>query len=247
MGQFNHNEADNYGNGNSGSFFSLKNDGDIARVRFMYNDINDVIGYAVHEVEVDGKKRYVNCLRSYNEPVDNCPLCAAKNKVIAKIFIPLYDLDDEEIKIWDRGKTYLAKLSSLSARYNPLVSMPFEIERHGKKGDTNTTYEIFPLERDEITLEDLPEVPSALGTIILDKTYEDLDYYLINGVFPKTDDEEEEPVRRPQAGRASTQPGRTAPATSRPGTEAPARRGSTPAGNSNTTGLRRRDNGSNKF
>ena len=41
------------------SFFTLKDDGDVARVRFMYNSMEDVIGYAVHEVEVDGKKRYL--------------------------------------------------------------------------------------------------------------------------------------------------------------------------------------------
>lgn len=250
MGQFNHNEADNYGNGNNGSFFSLKNDMDVAHVRFMYNNIEDVIGYAVHEIEVDGKKRYVNCLRSYNEPVDNCPLCAAKLGVKAKIFIPLYDIDDNEIKIWDRGKSYLAKLSSLTARYNPLVSMPFEIERRGKKGDTNTTYETYPMERDDITLEDLPEIPQVLGTIILDKTYEELDIYLTEGAFPKTvEDEVEEAPRSRQ-----TAPSRTPQATSRPapasqrvGNEAPGRRAITPASNSNTTGLRRRDTGTNKF
>lgn len=133
MAKFSVNDAENYGGNGGGNFFSLKNDKDVATVRFMYNTIEDVEGYAVHEVEVDGKKRYVNCLRSYNEPVDKCPLCTARYKVLAKLFVMLYDVDAEEVKVWDRGKTFFSKLSSLCARYNPLVSTPFEIERNGKK------------------------------------------------------------------------------------------------------------------
>lgn len=183
MARFNVNEADNYGGNGQSSFFALKNDKDTATVRFMYNTIEDVEGYAVHEIEVDGKKRYVNCLRSYNEPVDACPLCAARYRVLAKLFVTLYDEDTQEIKVWDRGKTFFSKLASLCSRYNPLVSTPFEIERNGKKGDTNTTYETYALESDGTTLEDLPEVPELLGTLILDKTYEELEYFLENGEF----------------------------------------------------------------
>ena len=145
MARFNAHEVDNYGGQGGGGFFSLKNDKDVATVRFMYNTIDDVEGFAVHEIEVDGRKRYVNCLREYNQPVDDCPLCAAKQRVLAKVFVPVYDEETQEIKIWDRGKTFFSKISSLCARYNPLVSTPFEIERNGKKGDTNTTYETYLL------------------------------------------------------------------------------------------------------
>lgn len=183
MPRFNVKEVDNYGSQGGGGFFSLKNDKDVATVRFMYNTIDDVEGFAVHEIEVDGKKRYVNCLREYNQPIDDCPLCAANSRVIAKIFVKLYDVESGEVKIWDRGKTFFSKLSSLCARYNPLVSTPFEIERNGKKGDTNTTYETYALNTDDITLEDLPEAPPILGTLVLDKTYEELEFYLDNGYF----------------------------------------------------------------
>lgn len=199
MAKFTADQADNYGGQGSGAFFGLKDDKDTAVVRFMYNSMEDVEGYSVHEVEVGGKKRYVNCPRSYNDPMDMCPLCAAKYKVIAKIFVPLFDVDANEIKVWDRGKTFLSKLSSLCARYNPLVATPFEIERNGKKGDTNTTYETFALEKDETTFEDLPEIPELLGTLILDKSAEDMEYFLDNGDFPKDDDEKEAaPARNPE-------------------------------------------------
>ena len=201
MAKFSVNDVENYGGNGGGNFFSLKNDKDVATVRFMYNTIEDVEGYAVHEVEVDGKKRYVNCLRSYNEPVDKCPLCAARYKVLAKLFVMLYDVDAEEVKVWDRGKTFFSKLSSLCARYNPLVSTPFEIERNGKKGDTKTTYETYALDTDETKLEDLPEIPELLGTLILDKTAEELNYFLDNGVFPGSNEheQEEQPARRRSA------------------------------------------------
>lgn len=191
MGRFGANEVDNYGGNGGSSFFTLKNDKDTARVRFMYNGMEDVVGYAVHEVEVDGKRRYVNCLREYNEPKSKCPLCASNNFQRAKLYVPLYDIDENEVKIWERGKNFFSKISSVCARYasgnTPLVSHTFDIERNGKKGDTQTTYEIYETGCDETTLEDLPEVPDVLGSIILDKSADDLDFYLSEGYFPNND------------------------------------------------------------
>ena len=191
MGRFGANEVDNYGGSGGSSFFTLKDDGDIARVRFMYNSMEDVVGYAVHEVEIDGKKRYVNCLRSYNEPKSKCPFCNANEFQRAKLYIPVYDIDEDEVKIWERGKNFFAKMSALCARYSnattPLVAHTFDVERHGKKGDTGTTYEIYETGSDDTRLEDLPEVPEIFGTIILDKSAEDMEYYLDYESFPNHD------------------------------------------------------------
>ena len=191
MARFMANEADNYGGNGGSSFFSLKDDGDLARVRFMYNNMEDVVGYAVHEVEIDGKKRYVNCLRAYNEPKSNCPFCADNQFQRAKLYIPVYDIDEDEVKIWERGKNFFAKMSALCARYSnantPLVAHTFDVERHGKKGDTGTVYEIYETGADDTRLEDLPEIPEILGTIILNKTADDMEYYLDNDCFPNND------------------------------------------------------------
>lgn len=232
MARFNANEADNYGGQGNGSFFGLKNDKDTAMVRFMYNGMEDVEGFSVHEVEIDGKKRYVNCLREYNEPVDSCPLCAARYKVIAKLFVALYDVDADEVKVWDRGKTFLSKLSSLCARYNPLVATPFEIERNGKKGDTNTTYETYAMETDDMTLEDLPEVPQVMGTIVLDKSFEDMEYFLDYGDFPQDEEaaEQQAPAGRNPAKDNRRGAGRQAPAANNAGSRrTPASSGQAPA------------------
>lgn len=181
MSRFSFAEADNYGVGKN-SYFTLKDDGDTAKVRFLINDINDIQGVAVHEVQVGDTKMDVECLRAYNEPVANCPLCAAGHKQSAKLYVPLYNESAKESQIWTRGKTFFSKLSSLCSHFSPLVSTPFEIERVGKKGDTNTTYETYPMQADNSRIEDFPEI-DAEGTCFQVKTYEDMEKFLQTGSF----------------------------------------------------------------
>jgi len=194
MARFNTETADKYGGQGGAGYFSLKNDKDVARVRFMYNSIDDVEGYAVHQVEIDGKKRWVNCLREYNQPIDTCPFCREKKFTSAKLFIPLYNIDEGRVQVWERGKKFISKISSVCARYPNVVSHVFEIERNGKPHETTTTYEIYEVDRDDTTLEDLPEASSPLGTIVLDKSADDMEFFLDNGYFPP--DGDEAPVRR---------------------------------------------------
>ena len=87
----------------------------------------------------------------------------------------------------------------------------FEIERHGKPRDTNTTYEAFPIGKpDDTTLADLPEAPAVVGGIILNKSFEELEEYVRTGYFPENGvalrgerpaESEEPPRRRTPAGR----------------------------------------------
>lgn len=193
MGSFRADEVDNYGGQGGTGYFSLKNDKDIARVRFLYERPEDLEGYAVHEVKIDGKKRYVNCLRSYKDPVDACPFCRDHHYQVAKLFIPLYNIDEDRIQIWERGKNFFAKMSSMMSRYPNFVSHVFEVERNGKPHDTGTTYEMYEISKDDTTLEDF-DTPNILGGVVLDKSFEEMDYYLANDEFPG--DGEEEPVRR---------------------------------------------------
>ena len=194
MARFNTETADKYGGQGGAGYFSLKNDKDVAQVRFMYDSIDDVEGYAVHEVTIDDKKRYVNCLREYNEPKDKCPFCAANKFTTAKLFIPIYNIDLDRVQVWERGKKFISKISSICARYPNVVSHKFEIERNGQKGDTSTTYEIYEIGKDDTTLQDLPEPNPILGTLVLDKSADDMEFYLDNGYFPP--DDEDRPVRR---------------------------------------------------
>ena len=210
MARFNANDAEKYGNGGGAGYFSLKNDKDTAQVRFLYHGIDDVVGYSVHAVEIDGRTRYVNCPRNYNDPVDTCPLCKDHKFTTAKMFIPLYNIDEDKVQLWERGKRFFSQISSLCGRYagrNPLCAQVFEIERNGAKGDTNTTYQIYAVGGpDDTQLEDLPEAPDVLGTMILDKSFEELENFVQTGSF----DNEEQPVRR-----RSAEPTRRTPATGR--------------------------------
>lgn len=204
--RFTADNADKYGGQGGAGYFSLKNDKDTAKVRFMYNGIDDVEGYAVHTVEIDDKKRYVNCLREYDQPTASCPFCKAKSPTMAKLFIPIYNLDENRTQYWERGKKFISKISSICARYPNVVSHVFEIERNGKKGDQTTTYEIYEVDKDETTLEDLPEISDPLGTVVLDKSADDMEFFLNNGYFPpdgddapvrrRNDNEDDAPVRR---------------------------------------------------
>ena len=204
--RFSFNDAENYGQQNAGSFFTLKEDKESARVRFLYNTIDDVEGYVVHEVEVgqDNKKRYVGCLRSYNESPDKCPLCAAGYKQIPKLYIKLFNEDTQEPQIWERGKAYFQRLAGLASRYNPLCNEIVEVERNGKKGDLQTKYEFYPIENSDFDIESV-ECTEPLGTIILDKSAEDMQEYLAHGDFPATEGEQsataqntEQVTRRPE-------------------------------------------------
>lgn len=184
MARFKADQVDNYKVSGGGSFFSLQNDKDYAKVRLMYNDMNDVELFSVHEVEVNGQTYWVNCLREYDEPIDKCPLCAAGNKIQVKMWVPLYLTETQEVKIWERGRTFVSKLESASRRFSPLASCTFEIERNGKKGDQNTTYELIYIDKDETKLEDLPPLPEIVGTVVKELTAEQLEEFLQTGVLP---------------------------------------------------------------
>lgn len=191
MASFNVSDADKVGVQGGSGFFSLKNDKDVARVKFLFNDINDVKCHSVHQVEIDGKKRYVDCLREYGDPVDACPFCKAQKFVNMKYFIPLYNIDADNTQIWERGRKFGSKLTSICSRYPNIVSHIFEIERNGKAGDTQTTYEIYETGEDGATLDDF-EVQNPMGTIILQKSAEEMETYLNTGSFG----DEGAPVRR---------------------------------------------------
>lgn len=194
MAVFNANEADNYGSQGGSGFFSLRNDKDVAAVRFLYNGIDDVKGMSVHRVAVgtDSKgkpiNRYVDCLRSYSEPIDKCPFCREGYKTEAKLFIPIYNETEKQLQIWDRGKKMFQKISSICSRYPNLVSHKFEIERNGAAGEQTTTYEIYEVGQDDTRLEDFESIPDT-SSLVLEKTAEDMEFYIESKQFPPTGEE----------------------------------------------------------
>lgn len=127
----------------SADFFSLKDDGDIAKVRFAHGDDKDLDVYVVHKVKMAGKDKYIACLSPTNQA---CPLCQAGHRPTVRLFLTLMDTRDNKMKLWDRGKTEIPNILALITRYGRLDGRYYEIQRHGKKGSTDTSYQFFPLD-----------------------------------------------------------------------------------------------------
>lgn len=213
MPRFSYEEADNYGGSafeGKINYFQLKNDGDKAYVHLLGDDMNDFPGYAVHQIIVGQSKagkdirRYVNCLREAGAPVTDCPFCAEGkhnaelSKVWAKLFIPVYLCDSDEVQIWERGKTFFRTLASYCS-HNPNVSeIVTEVERQGAAGDSSTTYALYPTrENDNFKLENVKEdIPEILGDVVLDKTKSEMEYFVKYGKFEDDKSDDAPIVRR---------------------------------------------------
>lgn len=187
-------EQYNSGSGSSSGYFSLKDDKDTARVRFLYEGAEEVEGFTVHRVAVGDRERYVNCLVEEGGSVADCPFCQAKYPKFAKLFIPLYNEDADQLQVWERGQKFYGTISGLCARYPNLVSRTFDIERNGKKGEQTTTYSVYPVgDADGTSVQDVLDdlgieaLPSPLGTIILNKTADEMEQYIERGEFPSND------------------------------------------------------------
>lgn len=214
-------EAGNYAGQGGAGFFQLQDDGDTAEVRFMYETIDDVQLDILHSIDTGKKNKfgnpisqYVDCLRTYKDPVDACPFCREGKTQLARLIIPIYDVDQNKTFIWDRGRKYFKRFTKMSSRYPNLVSQVFEIERDGVRGDQQTEYTFEAVgQPDDTTLEDLPPVPDVRKGYIWEKTKEEMEYFLeqeaagvrpgkdmdLKDMFPPTgddDDEDEAPVRR---------------------------------------------------
>ena len=192
-------------------YFSLKDDGDSCRVRFLYESLDDVEGYCVHRVKDKyGNFKYVNCIRDYNDPLDVCPCCSstedADRKTITKFWIPLYKVDEHEAVLWDRGKAFYKQLATLMVEKGgaPFCGHVFTIERHGKAGDMETSYELIDEGVDETVLDDILEeienIPTPEGSLLMDFDYDTMKKVIETRSFKPTSETdnipEDIPIRR---------------------------------------------------
>lgn len=193
MPRISYDEVDDYGSSGRGSYFQLKNDRDTALVHLLGDDMKDFPGYAVHRVPIGDKYKYVNCLRKTGDPIEDCPFCAEGkrdpelSKVLVKLFIPLYNIDADEIQIWERGKAFFRKLSSYLSHTPHASQAVTEIERVGEKNDTKTDYNLYEkrdMEDDGFDVDNVrDEVENRLSDAVLDKTFDEMEYYLSHGNF----------------------------------------------------------------
>lgn len=205
-------------------FFTLKNDGDEAIVRIMHDSVADFPIFTVHEVNVEGKFRKVNCIRDAHEPVANCPLCKASKPITNRFFIHMLQYkqqDDGSMVptpvIWDRSMAYASKLKGMLDEYGPLSECLFKIKRHGAAGSMDTTYDILfcsPRIYNDAAyprMTDPFKDVKLLGTVILDKDFNDLSAFLATGSFPKAQQVNNSPVASPSAPEYTPKETYTAP------------------------------------
>lgn len=190
-------ETANNSSSNGIDFFMLRNDGDEAIVRIMHDDVAGFNIFAYHEGNVGGKKRKINCIRDPKDSIDNCPLCASGSSVKYCMYINMlqYSQDAEgkmvsKPVVWERSLSYANRLKGLINEYGPLSDCIFKIKRNGAAGSMETTYDIFfqnpRVYPEDIYVKDVEAFKSysALGTIIINKEYNDLMQYRQTGSFP---------------------------------------------------------------
>lgn len=186
MARFKISEAEKFGGQGGAGFFSIKNVGESKRIRFMYNSSDEVEAYAVHEVKVNGKKRAVDCLRNADDSLDVCPFCKNKMYPQVRVYIPVYDVEEDRMKIWERGKSYIPKLRKIfeeNALDKPLLSTVFDVT---KVLDDNqlVKYEVEPSYSGTLTMEDFEvDFSPVYGNLVLVKTEDEMEKYLEAGCF----------------------------------------------------------------
>ena len=163
-------------------YFSLRDDGDEAIVRFVYNDPSEFEVYTVHPVTIDGKFRKVNCINDLRLGVHSCPLCAAGVQLQQRFYISLIEYTRDEngnivpqARIWERPASYMQILTNLFTEYGPLCDNVFKVKRSGARGDMQTSYSIMfgnpSIYNEQLYPKDFSafENYSPLGTAIIDK------------------------------------------------------------------------------
>lgn len=218
-------------NNNTGiGFFTLVDDGDEAVVRILHDSTDSFDIVTVHDISVGDKRRKIDCLRSFRDPLDKCPFCNAGMKTSQRFYIHLleYQKDPETgnivvlPRIWERSTQYATTIKNLMDEYGPLSDCVFKIRRNGAKGDMHTTYsimfgnpnvykeEFYP--KDESAFEDY----SVVGNIVSSKTEDEMKYYLINGSFEDTTETSSQPSTNNAANTAPWQSPNTVSTVSRP-------------------------------
>ena len=120
-----------------GNFFILSNDNDYADVIFLYESVKDVLVADVHYVKSADYSGYVHCCGK------GCPACSKGLRVQNKLFIPLYNINNQKIEFFDRSTRFDNQLNNdVFSKYSNPSEFVFRITRHGEAGSQDTRYEI---------------------------------------------------------------------------------------------------------
>jgi hypothetical protein len=138
-------------------------------------------------------------------------------KVTIKYYVPLMVYEQTSdgryvgtVKLWERGSNFKSDISTMVSTYSPLSNYPFTIVRNGQKGNMQTKYNFLPIVDRNVVASIPPvdfesiEIPEALGTIVMNKTVDEINYFLQNSKFP---DVENKQSRNTQYGQNNYQQG----------------------------------------
>lgn len=188
-------------------WFSLKNDGDTALVRFNCSTIDDLYFATVHSLTAGGRFMKVNCLSSFNGHGDDCPFCRAAaagnasiGKTAKKVFIEMMvSYKDKTTNtysapipvIWERPAGFAGELKSKLANYGNLKESLFTITRAGAAGSRDTRYSIDYAIPTVFKPEMIPNDFSVFNDFDISKkgyytkTAAEMEAYLNTGSFPE--------------------------------------------------------------
>lgn len=120
-----------------GGFFLLRNDGDFKDVIFLYQSVDDVLIADVHYIKSPDYTGYVHCSGR------GCPACGKGIRVQTKLFIPIYDIESDEIVFFDRSSRFEQQfMSDVINKYPNPSEIVFRITRKGDAGSVDTKYVI---------------------------------------------------------------------------------------------------------
>lgn len=196
------------------SQFALQDDGDCEVIRILVNSWGEVPVYLAHSVRYKGVYKYWDCQRNSTQaPIADCPMCQFEGPSKGKYFIPIYNYTQGRFQYWTRGPAFLRVFNRLADELYPLSEAILEVERVGEKGSRDTRYEFTDItdryinnhagDRDiDYSLSDLDigDPDSVEAGIFIQKSPEEIEYYMENGVFEDDDYTYDSNNRRDQRG-----------------------------------------------
>lgn len=177
-----------------GNYFQLKDDGDTALVRFLFDKEDDIDNFirSVHVIEKDNRSVDVDCLRTPEDPIDNCPFCQEKIRLQVRFYIPLWDMDKEKVVWWTRSRAFIEKVIKQIREVDTesIAGTPFKIIRSGKAGSFDTSYEFIQQAKkaDDKFVEDFvnPKELDPKEAGLLELNEKEMESYLETGKLPES-------------------------------------------------------------
>ncbi|MBP3678553.1 MAG: hypothetical protein J6I97_09435 [Agathobacter sp.] len=165
-----------------GGYFLLRNDKDYADVIFLYQGVSDVLVADVHYVKSAEYSGYVHCCGK------GCPACGRGIRTQTKLFIPVYNIQANEIQFFDRTMRFEPQLQQdVFSKYPNPSDYVFRITRNGAAGDVNTTYSIVAIGRNtyksyaQILAENNATMPEYYNNVCKELTSAELHRMLSEG------------------------------------------------------------------